>query len=77
MKTKNKKTTSIKKLYNSLVDNLNSDSFEENKNILESNEFIKTCNDAINILIESQKTLIPGLGPNPEDSKKIAKNNKI
>ena len=66
----------IKKLYNSLVDNLNSDSFEENKNILESNEFIKTCNDAINILIESQKTLIPGLGPNPEDSKKIAKNNK-
>ena len=51
----------IKKLYNSLISNLNSESFEENKNIVESSELVKTCNDAINLLIESQKTLIPGI----------------
>ena len=58
--------TLIKKLYNSLLLNLNSESFEENKNIVESSEFIKTCQDAINLLIESQKTFITGINSSAE-----------
>jgi hypothetical protein len=69
----------IKKLYDSLILNLNSESFEENKNILESSEFIKTCGDAINLLIESQKTFNINSSSEGEKSKddEVNEHNKL
>ena len=59
----------ISKLYKSITDNLNnSKNFQENKCILEGNDFIKVCGDAINILIESEKSLMPELDLSLEKS---------
>ena len=58
----------IKKLYKSITDNLNSKNFEENKCILQGDEYIKACGDAINILIESEKAFVPGLELSIENS---------
>ena len=51
----------ISDLYKSIKENLNSNNFQENKYILQENDFIKACNDSINILIENEKSLVPTL----------------
>ena len=58
----------ISKLYSSISDNFTSKNFLENKYILESNDFNKACDDAINLLIESEKTLMPELDLSLEKS---------
>jgi len=64
----------ISKLYKSITDNLNnSKNFQENKCILEGNEFIKIFGDAINILIESEKALMPELDLSLEKSESSVK----
>ena len=70
----------INKLYKSITDNLNSKKFEENKCILQEDEFIKACGDAINILIDSEKALSPGLelsSENTGDSKEVKEEHKL
>ena len=63
----------ISKIYKSIVDNLNSNNFQENKIILETTDFIKAIEDAINILIESEKALVPGLNLSIENSNETPK----
>ena len=52
---------SISDLYEMIKNNLNSDSFQENIYILQENDFIKACNDSIDILIQNEKSLVPDL----------------
>ena len=61
----------VSKLYKSITNNLNSESFEDNKFILESSKFIKACEDSIDILIESEKALSPELNLSDENSENI------
>ena len=52
---------SVSDLYEMIKNNLNSDSFQENIYILQENDFIKACNDSIDILIQNEKSLVPDL----------------
>ena len=64
----------IQKLYNSIKENLNSNNFQENKYIVEKGEFVKALEDAINILVENEKTLSPYMNLSLDTSNENSEN---